>query len=105
MTPDEHAAKAEELLDVATRIHDDLQELADTSVGKQQWDRSVADLNATALLAQVHATLSLRQPKTGLSPAAAKWAEEVNRAAPPTITVEAGGAQYVDPLTGEVKPQ
>jgi hypothetical protein len=61
MTPDEHATRAEELLDVADETYDAVTELLGSGNADRLPDRPFDGVIAAATLAQVHATLSLRQ--------------------------------------------
>jgi hypothetical protein len=67
MTPDEHAARAEHLLEIADGTYEGF---ADSSPGLSE--RDLLDVQMIAAIAQVHATLSLRPanpPSGAQSPA------------------------------------
>jgi hypothetical protein len=59
MTPEEHAAKAKEMLAASTAVHNQLFERV-TSGETVDDQTMLAAIGLTAALAQVHATLSLR---------------------------------------------
>lgn len=59
MTPDEHAAQAREMLAAATHVHNEM--FGKLQSGELPGDVAMPLMALTAALAQVHATLSLRQ--------------------------------------------
>lgn len=57
MTPDEHAAKAAEIAELAKALYD-----AEDQAGGDVAVTTLGEVQALAAVAQVHATLALRQP-------------------------------------------
>ncbi|HEV8562546.1 MAG TPA: hypothetical protein VGR06_40020 [Actinophytocola sp.] len=61
MTPDEHAARAEELLNLAEDTYASVTPLIDShGIDDERLSSTLAEISVMAQIAHVHATLSLR---------------------------------------------